>query len=168
MTPPTKNNTTITNPVLSRSDSPEIAFLDGGRVRFVDPADGTSPARSIDTSKGLAFSSSATQEDVWRGVGLPLVDAAFAGVNNTCIAWGAGGAGKTRTVLGCASDPGLLPRLGDELCSRAAAAVGRDIDSARIEAAMLEMHGGEVRAFAVSSNDCSVTFRVCCEARPDS
>ncbi|EFJ45753.1 CENPE type kinesin-like protein, partial [Volvox carteri f. nagariensis] len=55
-------------------------------------------------------------------VALPLVAPALRGVNGTIFAYGVTSSGKTHTMLGTDSDPGVVPRVVRELFSQIAAA----------------------------------------------
>ncbi|KAL8273390.1 hypothetical protein Esti_002722 [Eimeria stiedai] len=59
------------------------------------------------------FGQDATQEDVFRGVALPVVDDALRGVNGTIFAYGQTGTGKTYTITGDSEAfemRGIIPR----------------------------------------------------------
>ncbi|KAI5188711.1 kinesin family member 22 [Nematocida sp. AWRm77] len=55
-----------------------------------------------------------TQEDMFKEVE-PCLDNIARGINTTVMAYGATGSGKTHTMLGSASAPGIIPRLVDSL-----------------------------------------------------
>eukprot|EP00271_Cylindrocystis_brebissonii_P007421 TRINITY_DN20949_c0_g1_i1.p1 TRINITY_DN20949_c0_g1~~TRINITY_DN20949_c0_g1_i1.p1 ORF type:complete len:764 (-),score=127.23 TRINITY_DN20949_c0_g1_i1:1400-3691(-) len=55
-----------------------------------------------------AFSSSATQEEVYNASTANLVDSVLSGNNASVFCYGATGAGKTHTMLGTTSDPGVM------------------------------------------------------------
>ncbi|OEH74724.1 kinesin motor domain-containing protein [Cyclospora cayetanensis] len=56
------------------------------------------------------FSETADQEEVFKGCTLPLLQDLFRGTNATVFAYGATAAGKTHTMLGTESAPGVMPR----------------------------------------------------------
>ena len=56
------------------------------------------------------FGPSSTQEDVYDSV-KPLIEAAVLGYNATCFMYGATGSGKTYTISGEDSRPGIVPDL---------------------------------------------------------
>jgi hypothetical protein len=57
--------------------------------------------------EGEVFHSSA---DVFRDLGTPMLEAAWAGFNCTFFAYGQTGSGKTHSVMGTPDDQGLVPR----------------------------------------------------------
>ena len=72
-------------------------------------------------STGLAFSfnhvlgEAATQSDVYDAVGRPVVASVCAGVNGAILAFGQTSSGKTHTIHGTASAPGLVPHAMAEI-----------------------------------------------------
>jgi kinesin family protein 18/19 len=57
-----------------------------------------------------AFHAHATNSDVYKGTIAPLITHALHGINCTVFAYGATGSGKTYTMVGDSSDPGLMVR----------------------------------------------------------
>ena len=84
--------------------------------------DRRSSRRASDTEKIFTFDhvfdSDSSQQDIFAAVGSSLVDHVLAGVNSTIFAYGATSAGKTYTMLGTDSDPGLMMLTIDALFSR--------------------------------------------------
>jgi kinesin family member 1 len=62
----------------------------------------------------------ASQERVYEDVGRELLDHAFAGYNTCLFAYGQTGSGKSYTMMGYGDQPGLIPRIGNELFARIA------------------------------------------------
>lgn len=57
------------------------------------------------------FGSEATQETVFEGAALPLVDGVCNGTQNSLLVmYGMSGGGKTHTTVGTKADKGLMPR----------------------------------------------------------
>lgn len=56
----------------------------------------------------VAFSEKATQVDVFEKTTKTLVDSVIKGFNATVFAYGATGAGKTHTMLGTDTQPGIM------------------------------------------------------------
>ena len=75
------------------------------------------PLEQETEASGNAF---ANQQDVYVESGKVALDAAFQGFNTCIFAYGQTGSGKTHSMLGCDSDPGVSPRLVDELFERIA------------------------------------------------
>ncbi|KAI9208256.1 P-loop containing nucleoside triphosphate hydrolase protein [Polychytrium aggregatum] len=102
-----------------------VQVLDS-RVLIFDPKDPT--ARSIRTydhrsrrnkeirySFDRVFSEEASQQEVYEGTVQPLIDSVLQGYNATVFAYGATGCGKTHTITGTPSDPGVISRTMEEL-----------------------------------------------------
>ena len=60
----------------------------------------------------------ADNETVFKETGIPAVENALAGYHNTIFAYGQTGSGKTHSMLGCATDEGIAPRLVRALFER--------------------------------------------------
>jgi centromeric protein E len=55
------------------------------------------------------YSPAATNEDVYKQTGAPIVESAMQGINGTIFAYGVTSSGKTHTMLGTPEQPGLVP-----------------------------------------------------------
>ena len=55
-----------------------------------------------------AFDGEASNEAVYDGTAAPLVAGVLEGINATVFAYGATGSGKTHTMVGTKTDPGLM------------------------------------------------------------
>lgn len=51
------------------------------------------------------------QEKVYSDLGVPVIEAVFAGYNSCVLAYGQTGSGKTYTMIGDGAEPGLIPRI---------------------------------------------------------
>lgn len=51
------------------------------------------------------------QEKVYSDLGVPVMEAVFAGYNSCVLAYGQTGSGKTYTMTGSGAEPGLIPRI---------------------------------------------------------
>ena len=60
----------------------------------------------------------ATQAQLYDDLGRQILDCAFEGYNGTIFAYGQTGSGKSHTIMGTASDLGIIPRLGADLFER--------------------------------------------------
>ncbi|XP_055371627.1 kinesin-like protein Klp98A isoform X2 [Condylostylus longicornis] len=58
------------------------------------------------------------QEQVYKDLGTDVVDCAFQGYNACVFAYGQTGSGKTFTMMGTENNPGLIPRICQELFAR--------------------------------------------------
>lgn len=90
----------------------------------------------------LAYDSTKTNADVYEGTIAPLIQHALHGNNCTVFAYGATGSGKTFTMVGGASDPGLMVRSMEALFE-AAKPLTED-DAVKLEVSYLEVYN-EVR-----------------------
>ena len=70
---------------------------------------------SMPDEQGMADQPYATQEHVYSKSGLLAMNAAFEGFNVCIFAYGQTGSGKTYSMLGYGNDPGISPRICDDL-----------------------------------------------------
>ena len=56
----------------------------------------------------VAFNELATNADVYEATGRGLISGVVNGMNSTVFAYGATGSGKTHTMVGTKTDPGLM------------------------------------------------------------
>eukprot|EP01062_Namystynia_karyoxenos_P044083 TRINITY_DN32352_c1_g1_i1.p1 TRINITY_DN32352_c1_g1~~TRINITY_DN32352_c1_g1_i1.p1 ORF type:complete len:1045 (+),score=262.64 TRINITY_DN32352_c1_g1_i1:88-3222(+) len=68
-----------------------------------------------ESQKQVCNKAVAAQEDVYRVVGAPAVAHAIKGYHSCIFAYGQTGSGKTYSMLGDPADPGIAPRLVEEL-----------------------------------------------------
>ena len=107
---------------ISRTDSSTAVIRDIINTEEMLIDDRRSNRRSHDTDKIFTFDHvfdlSATQDDVFGVVGVPIVDHVIEGINATIFAYGATSAGKTFTMLGTECEPGLMMLTIDALFHR--------------------------------------------------
>lgn len=105
---------------------------------------------SEDTTDGTF----ATQEVVMESIGLPAVAHVWSGYNVSMFAYGQTGSGKTYTMMGSDEEPGLIPRLCQELFrtleQKRADDSGRQtiegtVKEYRLEARFLEIYNEKVK-----------------------
>ena len=63
----------------------------------------------------------ASQETIWKALGVGILDSAFDGFNVSFLAYGQTGAGKSHTMVGFGGDPaerGLIPRTCEDVFRR--------------------------------------------------
>jgi len=112
---------------------------DNGKEQAQDPA--TSEVH--DYSFDGVFPMAATQEDVFKEIGLPLLNDCMNGINSTMFAYGQTGSGKTHSVLkhGSGNDAGLLQRLITGLYGR----IGEDTaNTYKAEVSALQVYNEQV------------------------
>ncbi|XP_030243670.1 kinesin-like protein Klp98A isoform X2 [Drosophila navojoa] len=86
----------------------------------------------------------ATQEQVYSDLGNDVVDCAYEGYNACVFAYGQTGSGKTFTMMGTPSNPGLIPRICEELFARMR--VGQESGTGyRTHASYLEIYNERVK-----------------------
>ncbi|TRY81504.1 hypothetical protein DNTS_009913, partial [Danionella cerebrum] len=111
---------------LSEADIDESATvvahkIDNQMVVLMDPCEDSDNVLKNHRSRektymfDVAFDSTATQEDVYVATTKNLIDDVIAGYNATVFAYGPTGAGKTYTMLGLDSEPGIYIRTLNDL-----------------------------------------------------
>ncbi|CAK9033785.1 unnamed protein product [Durusdinium trenchii] len=79
-----------------------------------------------------------TQEQVYEAIGQNLLSNALEGYNSCLFAYGQTGSGKTYTVLGHERDPGLIPRLCQNLFTQ-------EYEELRVSASFLEIYNEQLK-----------------------
>ena len=64
------------------------------------------------------YSPDGTSEQVYEDMGRPLVEGLFNGFNGTIFAYGQTGSGKTHSMMGNEGNPGVVPRVCQDIFSR--------------------------------------------------
>ncbi|KAJ1460123.1 P-loop containing nucleoside triphosphate hydrolase protein [Pelagophyceae sp. CCMP2097] len=88
---------------------------EGSSARLKDGED------EVEFAFDYVYDEESTQAEVFRDVGLPVIDAAFAGFNSTVFTYGQTGSGKSWSMTGLIHNPeqrGLLPRINDAIFDR--------------------------------------------------
>lgn len=96
-----------------------VFVKDGSTARLYDPDADTEVEFAFDH----VYDDKSTQEEVFREVGEPVVDAAFDGFNSTVFAYGQTGSGKSWSMTGDITNEtqkGLLPRINGAIFNRIA------------------------------------------------
>ncbi|XP_033734279.1 kinesin-like protein KIF16B isoform X1 [Pecten maximus] len=83
----------------------------------------------------------ASQEEVFKCLGLDVVASAYDGYNACVFAYGQTGSGKSYSMMGSQDDPGLIPRICQELFSR----MTDEDTSFKAEVSYLEIYNEKVR-----------------------
>ncbi|XP_035253353.1 kinesin-like protein KIF19 isoform X1 [Anguilla anguilla] len=95
--------------------------VDDQMVVLVDPCEDSDDILRANRSRGktymfdVAFDFTATQEDVYLATTKNLIEGVISGYNATVFAYGPTGAGKTYTMLGLDSEPGIYIRTLNDL-----------------------------------------------------
>ncbi|KAK9241194.1 hypothetical protein V1525DRAFT_334826 [Lipomyces kononenkoae] len=84
------------------------------------------------------------QEQVFKDLGMPLLDNAFKGFNNCIFAYGQTGSGKSYSMMGPRDEPGVIPRICRELFARIAEISSSGL-TCTVEVSYLEIYNERVR-----------------------
>ncbi|ELT98872.1 hypothetical protein CAPTEDRAFT_195907 [Capitella teleta] len=100
---------------------------------------------SMDSSQMEKY---ASQQQVFKDLGLDVIKCAYEGYNACIFAYGQTGSGKTYTMMGRPGDSGLIPRICEELFSR----MKDETMVYRTEVSYLEIYNEKVRDLVKISN----------------
>lgn len=98
-----------------------VHVLDENLVVLKDPNEDQDDILRVNRSRekqyifDCAFGQNSNQADVYKEVAKPLIENVISGYNATVFAYGATGAGKTFTMLGTDSEPGIMARALNDL-----------------------------------------------------
>ncbi|KAJ3265083.1 kinesin-like protein Klp5 [Chytriomyces hyalinus] len=119
------NNITVAvrvRPLLRTESESVVHVVDGNILSFDNRRSSSSVSRSkvsdIRFAFDRVFGPAASQESVFDATAKPLVDLVVDGFNATVFAYGATGCGKTHTITGTPSDPGIIHRTMTHLFTR--------------------------------------------------
>lgn len=85
----------------------------------------------------------ASQELVYKEVGLPVIESAFQGYNACIFAYGQTGSGKSYTMMGSPNNKGLIPRLCDGIFERIASNQDSYVNF-KVEVSYMEIYNEKV------------------------
>eukprot|EP00759_Apiculatamorpha_spiralis_P022875 PhF_6_TR26721/c0_g1_i2/m.39124 len=103
----------------------------------------------------------ADQAYVYQRSGLPLMYAALAGYNTCIFAYGQTGSGKTHSMLGTRDDPGISPRLVDDLFLEIEKIQGASTAcKVTVECTFMEVYNEKVRNLLQTSNNGEVDDKI--------
>jgi hypothetical protein len=88
-----------------------IILVDKNKLNLINPEDN----KSKDFQYDHIYDRETNQQDIYNNVGKKIIDHAFNGYNCCIFAYGISGSGKTHTIMGYNSDPGLIPRISQSL-----------------------------------------------------
>ncbi|RKP38430.1 P-loop containing nucleoside triphosphate hydrolase protein, partial [Dimargaris cristalligena] len=116
-------------------------------ARSAPPAQTGKRHKDVRFAFDRVFNEDATQQEVYVGTTQSLIDAVLNGFNATVFAYGATGCGKTHTISGIPSDPGIIFLTMKELFEKINASEHEQI----VEAAMsyLEVYNETIRDLLV-------------------
>jgi hypothetical protein len=99
------------------------------------------------------FGGDAPQEAVYAALGPRVLDEVFSGFNNCIFAYGQTGSGKSHTMLGTASQPGLIPRLAAALFDKAATVSASGEWTVQVHVSYLEIYNEQIRDLLAGRDD---------------
>ncbi|CAE6420027.1 unnamed protein product [Rhizoctonia solani] len=99
----------------SESQDDSVEVLDSSSLSVVNPVDAGKRFRFNFTS---VHGQDATQEQVFESDVRPLLPSVFTGLTLTIFAYGVTSSGKTHTMQGSATQPGIIPRVMEALFER--------------------------------------------------
>ncbi|KAK9454103.1 hypothetical protein V1511DRAFT_461141 [Dipodascopsis uninucleata] len=101
----------------------------------------------------------ADQEQVFKDLGLPLLNNAFLGFNNCIFAYGQTGSGKSYSMMGSREDPGLIPRICESLFNRISELSSQNTNKYTVEVSYLEIYNERVRDLLNPKNKSNLRVR---------
>lgn len=121
----------------------------------IDPANARSQSRKVIEEKSFTFDNSfwshnpadphyAHQEDIYNALGEEFLDHNFEGYHTCIFAYGQTGSGKSYTMMGTATQPGLIPRTCEDLFQRIESSVSPHI-SYTVHVSYFEVYNEHVR-----------------------
>eukprot|EP00440_Ansanella_granifera_P003540 gb/GFBE01003839.1/.p1 GENE.gb/GFBE01003839.1/~~gb/GFBE01003839.1/.p1 ORF type:complete len:767 (+),score=184.13 gb/GFBE01003839.1/:1-2301(+) len=136
-------------PFLGRETGPAVAQVNGNTVRIrveVDQLYGDPEVDERQFVYDLCLSESTSQLELYQQVGTPILQNILSGFNGTLFAYGQTGSGKSFSIMGPEEDPGIIPRLTEELM----ALVGNDTreeptSEMRVTLSFLEIYNEEIK-----------------------
>uniref|UniRef100_A0A913HFY2 Kinesin motor domain-containing protein n=2 Tax=Strongyloides stercoralis TaxID=6248 RepID=A0A913HFY2_STRER len=85
-----------------------------------------------------------SQEDVFENLGKDVIDNAFSGYNACIFAYGQTGSGKSYTMMGTSTNPGIIPRLCNNIFERINTEDVNNV-SCKVEVSYMEIYNEKVR-----------------------
>jgi hypothetical protein len=102
---------------VNQAEAKIVAIKDNGYCGLRNNDDPTIPVREFNFD--YTYDDDSIQSDVYQNLGAPLLDKAFGGWNGTIFAYGQTGAGKSFSMTGSSSMPGIIPQMNAEMvCTR--------------------------------------------------
>jgi hypothetical protein len=114
-------------------------------------------------SYDFIYDTDSQQEDIYKDIGNNVINNAFKGYNCCVFAYGLTGSGKTFSMMGSKEEPGIIPRICQDLFNKQNS--HNDMDkgeceiSYRIELSYLEIYSEKVIDLMGNNNDKSLKVR---------
>ena len=104
-------------------DQEVIVQFAGTDICLTNPAPGNGEPPEHVFAYDYLYDMESQSESVFTDMAQPLVEGLFEGFNGTIFAYGQTGSGKTHSMMGNASDPGVIPRVAIDVFERSSALV---------------------------------------------
>ncbi|KAB8356678.1 hypothetical protein FH972_024254 [Carpinus fangiana] len=101
----------------------------------------------------------AGQEALFKDLGLPLLDNAFAGYNNCIFAYGQTGSGKSYSMMGYGPEAGVIPKICKDMFDRIDKLQLDKTNTCTVEVSYLEIYNERVRDLLNPSNKGNLKVR---------
>ncbi|KAB0343293.1 hypothetical protein FD754_020219 [Muntiacus muntjak] len=138
-----------------REGAPQVVFLDGEEIAVEHP--GTRQVYSF--AYDLSFWSMdechprfASQMAVYQALAAPLLGQAFQGFNTCLFAYGQTGSGKSYTMMGFNEEPGIIPRLCEDLFAEIAKKQTQEV-SYHLEMSFFEVYNERIHDLLVCNGE---------------
>ncbi|KAH9879140.1 hypothetical protein J1614_002576 [Plenodomus biglobosus] len=101
----------------------------------------------------------AGQDNLHEDLGKPLLDNAFQGYNNCIFAYGQTGSGKSYSMMGYGADPGIIPKICQDMFERIKVVQQDKNVGCTVEVSYLEIYNERVRDLLNPSNKGNLRVR---------
>ncbi|KAJ2700096.1 hypothetical protein FB645_005102 [Coemansia sp. IMI 203386] len=92
-----------------------VSVEENNVLRVTNPRD---PTKDVKFNFDSCYGPTVTQETIYKADVRPLVETVFSGMSTTVFCYGVTGAGKTHTIQGTETDPGIIPRALEHIFMR--------------------------------------------------
>jgi len=106
---------------ISQNEAKIVVVKPDGYLGIENPQEQGNPCREF--SFDYTYDDDSVQPTVYRNLGAPLLEKAFHGWNGTIFAYGQTGAGKSFSMTGSPTQPGIIRQMNEEMFGRIAAIV---------------------------------------------
>ena len=110
---------------INQKESKIVVIKENGYAALQSEEDSMPPR---EFSFDYTYDEDSLQRTVYENLGAPLLDKAFGGWNGTIFAYGQTGAGKSFSMTGSKSMPGIIPQMNGEMFERIEASTAENPD----------------------------------------
>lgn len=136
----------IFDPMDTENEPTDEYYYHGKKYKSI----GTKKKKNVAYSFDRVFDSFATNYSLYETITRPMVEATLNGLNCSVFAYGATGSGKTYTMLGTPSCPGVIYYTSKDLFGKLAAASQTDPLPAELKICYFEIYNEKIRDLLVS------------------